>query len=52
MEDLILKVENVSKYYPGVTALNNVSFTIKKGEVRALVGENGAGDNAIMMTVQ
>ena len=42
MEDLILKVENVSKYYPGVTALNNVSFTIKKGEVRALVGDNGA----------
>ena len=40
MQDTILKVENVSKFYPGVTALNDVSFTVKKGEVRALVGEN------------
>ena len=51
MEDLILKVENVSKYYPGVTALNNVSFTIKKGEVRALVGENGAGKSTLIKCI-
>ena len=43
MEDLILRIENVRKTYPGVVALNDVSFTVKKGEVRALVGENGAG---------
>ena len=51
MEDLILKVENVSKYYPGVTPLNNVSFTIKKCELRALVGENGAGKSTLIKCI-
>ena len=37
MQDTILKIENISKFYPGVTALNNVSFEIKAGEARALV---------------
>ena len=41
-ENTILKIEHVSKFYPGVTALKDVSFTLQKGEVRALVGENGA----------
>ncbi|MCH1947773.1 ATP-binding cassette domain-containing protein [Enterocloster sp. OA13] len=48
MQDTILKIEHISKFYPGVTALNDVSFEIKKGEVRALVGENGAGDRVII----
>lgn len=51
MQDTILKVENVSKYYPGVTALNNVSFEIKRGEVRALVGENGAGKSTMIKCI-
>ena len=38
---LILK--NVIKTYPGVVALNNVSMEFGKGEVHALLGENGAG---------
>ena len=39
-ENTILKIEHVSKFYPGVTALKDVSFTLQKGEVRALVGED------------
>ena len=34
MQDTILKIQNISKFYPGVTALNNVSFEIKAGEAR------------------
>ena len=51
MQDTILKVENVSKFYPGVTALNDVSFTLKKGEIRALVGENGAGKSTMIKCI-
>ncbi len=51
MQDLILKIEHVSKFYPGVTALNDVSFTLKKGEVRALVGENGAGKSTLIKCI-
>lgn len=51
MQDTILKIEHVSKFYPGVTALNDVSFDIKKGEVRALVGENGAGKSTLIKCI-
>lgn len=51
MQDTILKIEHISKFYPGVTALNNVSFEIKKGEVRALVGENGAGKSTLIKCI-
>ena len=42
-QEVLLKIENVVKTYPGVQALKGITTTIKKGEVRALVGENGAG---------
>ena len=51
MQDTILKIEHVSKFYPGVTALNDVNFTLNKGEVRALVGENGAGKSTLIKCI-
>jgi len=39
----ILRMENVYKSFPGVQALENVDFRLKRGEIHALVGENGAG---------
>lgn len=48
MSDYILQMENISKTFPGVKALNNVRLDVKKGEVHALVGENGAGKSTLI----
>ena len=41
--EYLLEIKNVRKEFPGVIALDNVSLFLKRGEIHALVGENGAG---------
>ena len=47
-QDYILKVEHVSKQFPGVKALDDVSIGVRRGTVHALVGENGAGKSTLI----
>lgn len=51
MEDEILKFINISKKFPGIIALDNVSFSIKENEVHAIVGENGAGKSTLIKII-
>ncbi|OHD11573.1 MAG: D-xylose ABC transporter ATP-binding protein [Spirochaetes bacterium GWD1_27_9] len=46
--DIILEMKGITKEFPGVKALDNVTFQVKKGEIHALVGENGAGKSTLM----
>ena len=48
MDAPLLRMENVSKSFPGVRALDAVSLTVRAGTVHALMGENGAGKSTLM----
>ena len=43
-----LRMQGISKAFPGVQALNSVDFSVSQGEIHALVGENGAGKSTLM----
>ena len=47
----LLSLKNITKEYPGVRALDNVSISFEKGEVHALIGENGAGKSTFIKTL-
>jgi branched-chain amino acid transport system ATP-binding protein len=51
MSDTLLSVENVQTYYGNIRALGGVTIDVKRGEIVALIGANGAGKSTMMMTI-
>ena len=51
MSDIKMRVAGVEKSFPGVKALSNIDFAVRKGTVHALCGENGAGKSTLMKII-
>lgn len=51
MSDFILELKDISKYFPGVKALDHVHFQLRHGEIHALMGENGAGKSTFIKVI-
>lgn len=47
----VLELKNITKIFPGVVALDGVNFTLRKGEIHALMGENGAGKSTFIKVI-
>ena len=48
MSEKILELQNITKYFPGIKALDGINLNIRQGEVHALIGENGAGKSTLV----
>ena len=51
MSEPILTLENITKYFPGIKALDDVHLVLRPGEVHALIGENGAGKSTLVKII-
>jgi putative multiple sugar transport system ATP-binding protein len=51
VSDVLLEMRGITKEFPGVRALKDVSFSVRQGDIHALVGENGAGKSTLMKVV-